>query len=105
MLSQNLGSLHDFDDLGESFRIGDGGMRPHAHYIGNRDLRLFACSRLRGLSIQAVPAHGHDRMLITSGSETSGYSHALAYIASLRLATPAHMAIALILQMQKSPAV
>ena len=29
-------------------------------------------------------------MLITSGTETSGYSHALAYIASLRLATPAH---------------
>ena len=24
VLSQNLGSLHDFDDLGESFRIGDG---------------------------------------------------------------------------------
>lgn len=29
-------------------------------------------------------------MLITSGTETSGISHALAYIASLRLATPAH---------------
>ena len=24
MLSQNLSSLHDFDDLGECFRIGDG---------------------------------------------------------------------------------
>ncbi|WP_159431928.1 hypothetical protein [Fibrobacter sp. UWP2] len=33
---------------------------------------------------------GHDRMLITSGTETSGISHALAYVASLRLATPAH---------------
>ena len=31
LLSQNLSSLHDFDDLGKSCRIGDGGTRPHAH--------------------------------------------------------------------------
>ena len=56
-LSQDLSSLHDFDDLGKCCRIGDGGTRPHALYITNRDLRLFAYSRLHGLSIQAAPAH------------------------------------------------
>jgi len=30
-LSQDLSSLHDFDDLSKSCRIGDGGTRPHTH--------------------------------------------------------------------------